>query len=161
MAENDTKKETVQFYADEQPAGQEDVDYLYYGVQGVDENGDRCRANVSYPIPKSDEEAKARYDCGLAMLIMLGVRAGIATRPNYPLEFLGRETAKDGKVIDRGCITQDVMEACQKLADEYKCGQKVVSVSKEAKEINAMRKAGDMSMDDMKEAIKLFREQNE
>lgn len=161
MTENDTKKETVQFYSDKEVEGQEDVDYLYYGVQGVDENGDRCRGNVSYMIPKSDEECKERYDCDLAMLIMLGVRAGIATRPNYPLEFLGRETAKDGKVIDRGCITQDVMEKCQILADEYKCGQKVVSVSKEAKEINTIRKDANLSMDDMKQAIILFREQKD
>lgn len=157
MAE-ETKKETVQFYSDKAVEGQEDVDYLYYGVQGVDANGNRCRANVAYLIPKTTEEAKERYDCDLTQLIMLGVRAGIATRPNYPLEFLGRETDKEGRVLDRGIIDQGVMEACQKLADDYKCGQKVVSVSKEAKEINTMRKDADLTMDDMKQAIKLYRE---
>ena len=166
MSENEnevTKKaETIAMYPSTLPEGQEDVDYLFYGVQGVNEEGAKCKAMVAYPVPKTDEEAVERYNLDLAGLIAAGVRSGIATRPNYPLEFEGRTTDKEGKVIDRGIITQAVVEKCQALADGYKVGSRPAGVSKDVKEVKAIASEMGMTMAEMKaELLELKRMREE
>lgn len=150
----ETKPTVIEFYPETTPEGQEEVDYLYYNVQGIDEAGNKAKAKVAYAIPKTDEEAQTRYNCSLVDLIKAGVRAGMATRPNYPLEFAGRTTNEKGKVTNRGCINQAVTEACQKLADEYKCGQKATGGL--MKQIKSAAKEKGMSDTDMLEAIKQY-----
>lgn len=145
------KVEVIEFYPNELPEGQEEVDYLYYNVQGIDATGTKAKAKVSFVIPKTDEEAQERYNCSLNDLVKAGVRSGMATRPNYPLEFAGRTTDEKGKVTNRGCINQDVTEACQKLADEYKCGQKAAGGL--MKQIKAKAKEKGMTDEDMMKAI--------
>ena len=152
-AEKTNKVEVIAMYSELIPDGQEDVDYIFYGVQGFNEAGKRVKAMVSYPIPKTDEEAVETYNCNLAHIIALGVRAGIATRPNYPLEFAGRTTDKDGKLTARGIINQEVVEACQTLADNYKVGMK--KVSKETTITKAVKQSG-LSTEEAMEAIKLY-----
>ena len=152
--EKTTKIEVIAMYSDRVlPDGQEDIDYLYYGVQGVNEDGVKVKAMVGYDIPKTDEQAMDRYNCDMQTLVAMGVRAGIATRPNYPLEFSGRTTDKDGKVTDRGTIDQAVVEACQALADNYKVGMK--TVSKETTITKAVKQSG-LTTEEAMEAIKLY-----
>ena len=166
MSENETevtkKAETIAMYPNTLPEGQEDVDYLFYGVQGVNEEGAKCKAMVAYIVPKTDEEAVERYNLDLAGLIAAGVRSGIATRPNYPLEFEGRVTDKEGKVIDRGIINQAVVEKCQALANAYKVGSKTpAGVSKDVKEVKAIASEMGMTMAEMKAELLELRRMRE
>jgi len=153
MNEDTKKVEVLAIYPSELPDGQEDVDYLYYGVQGVNEDGAKCKAMVAYIVPKTDEEATERYNCTLADLVSMGVRAGIATRPNYPLEFEDRTTDSEGKLTNRGIITQGVVEACQTLADNYKVGMK--KISKETTITKAVKQSG-LSTEEAMEALRLY-----
>ena len=153
MSEETKKVETIVLYPSELPEGQEDIDYLCYGVQGVNINGERTRANVCYMIPKTDEESVERYNCTLDDLVVMGVRAGVATRPNYPLEFQGRTTDSEGKLIDKGIVTQAVVDACQALADAYKVGMK--KVSKETTITKAVKNSG-LTTEEAMEALRLY-----
>lgn len=158
MSEETKKKETIEVLPSTGVDGQEDVDFLYYNVQGLDFSGDKVKVPVAWSIPKTDEEAKERYNVSLETLIGLGVRAGLATAPNYQLEFNGRETDKDGNVTSKGYIDQKVAEACQKLANDYKRGEKgtTTSATKEAKQLNSMRKQSGMTMEETQEAIRQY-----
>ena len=153
----ETKKEVVDFFPQELPEGQEGVDYLIYKVQGKDAEGNRAVANVAWAIPKTEEEAQAR-GVSLDELRALGVRFGLATSPNYQLEFVGRETNKEGKVVKKGYIDQSVVEACQKLADEYVRGKRgsASAATAEAKKLDAIRKEGGLSFEETQQALRDF-----
>lgn len=79
---------------------------------------------ILWLIPTSDEEAKERYDCSLAVLIQAGVRQ-FSTRPNYKDKGFFCDPDKDGF----GDLKANGHEAMQDLADSYKVGARVVGVS--------------------------------
>jgi len=88
---------------------------------------------ILWPIPSTDEECKARYDCSLDVLIQAGVRQ-FSTRPDY--KTVGFDDAGDLKPAGH--------EAMQELADGYKVGARVVGVSQ--KKIVAEVKAAEADL---------------
>lgn len=98
------------------PAGQEGVDYLVCSI-GY-KKGILTKYGVTFPIPKTDEEAKARYDCTLADIITKGVRSAFSTAPAY--QALDIWDKKTGLLKDE----KEGMKALQVLADGYVPGKR-------------------------------------
>ncbi|MBA7692949.1 hypothetical protein ES703_101523 [subsurface metagenome] len=71
------------------------------------------RYQIIWPIPSTEEECKARYDCPLSALIEAGIRQ-FSTRPDY--KFVGFE--EDGTLKPEGHV------AMQTLADGYEVGKR-------------------------------------
>lgn len=86
------------------------------------ERGSKLRYEIIFPVPKTDEAAKERYDCTLADLISSGVRQ-FSTRPAY----------KPVGWDDKGNLLPGGHEAMQKVADTYKPGQRVAGGGQKAK----------------------------
>lgn len=73
--------------------------------------GATTRYGITYPIPTTDEEARARYNCTLTDLVKMGLMK-IATSPAYQ----GVGFDNDGELVLYG------HEKMQELADGYKVG---------------------------------------
>lgn len=82
---------------------------------------------IVWPIPSTDEEAKARYDCSLAKLVEAGVRQ-LTTRCDYKsVGFFNPGEIVDGKKLTKddpriGTLKPNGHEAMQSLADGYTVG---------------------------------------
>ena len=86
---------------------------------------------VYWLIPKTDEEAKARYDCDLAYLISKGVR-GLSTSPAY----------QDVGFNDDGSLKPEGHQAMQTLADGFKVGRRTTAgptIKAKAKEFDSLQ----------------------
>lgn len=78
------------------------------------ERGSSIRYEIVFDVPRTDDEAKTRYDCTLAELVAMGVKQ-ITTRPDY--KTVGFDA--DGNLKPNG------HNEMQKLADGYKVGARV------------------------------------
>lgn len=106
---------------------------------------------IAWLVPKTDEEAKERYDCTLNDLVAAGVRQ-FSTRPDY----------KTVGFDDDGNLKPEGHEAMQSLADGYKFGarasggptQKVMAQKAKSAESEL-----DMSLEEMVAKMKELKEQ--
>lgn len=90
---------------------------------------------IAWLIPSTDEEAKDRYDCDLAVLIQAGIRQ-FSTRPDY----------KEVGFEADGTLKEDGHEAMQELADGYKVGARVVGVSQKKIVADVKKAEADLGM---------------
>lgn len=99
------------------------------GISGAD-----TTYGIVYPVPATDAEAQARYNCTLSDLIRFGLSAGIATRVNYDPAFTFRfETGPDGKPTKKKLAVLSADHAkMQAIADDYKVGQRATGTSVKA-----------------------------
>jgi hypothetical protein len=86
------------------------------------------RFEIVWPIPATDEEAKARYDTTLSDLVTMGVQI-ISHRPDYGALFNGKDE-----------FSPELHKSLQELADGYKCGVKREGKSAQTKAAVAVAK---------------------
>jgi len=141
MAEND-KQEAMVAEAGENPYPQEKT--LITNIKASKEKGLKTY-EVYWLVPSTDEEAQNQYNCTLKDLIGQGVR-NLSTRPNYQLEFVDNE------------LSPEAHQACQALADGYKCGSQRTSVNREMKELKQVAKDNDMTITQVMEMIRASKE---
>ena len=84
---------------------------------------------IYLPIPKSDEDAKADYDCTIDRMVEFGVRL-LSTHPDY----------KSVGFNEDGSLKEGGHKAMQAMADNYKVGQRAVGtgVTSKAKKLDSM-----------------------
>lgn len=79
---------------------------------------------ILWPVPTTDEECQARYECPLAKLVEAGVRQ-LSTRPDYKsVGFYNIEETVNGEKLTKdsplvGTLKPNGHEAMQALADGY------------------------------------------
>jgi len=151
MADEKTEKREIEIVANPDHVDNYPSDSRLVTSVGF-RRGTDVKYEIYFMVPKTDEEAKERYDCDLAYLLTQGVRS-ISTRPNY--QAVGFD--KDGNLVPDG---HNKMQAA---ADEYKIGRKGTGVTVKAKarqmdEIAALAEGADMSMDELKDLLKKAKE---
>lgn len=147
MSENDEKRE-IEYHA---PVIENfnNKDYLVTNI-GFTAKADE-KYQIAWLIPKTDEEAKTRYDCTLADLVEAGIRQ-FSTRPNY--KDVGFD--EDGNLLPEG---HSLMQA---LADTYQVGQRATGGASQKVMAQKAKKAEaelDMTLDEMVAKMKALKEQ--
>jgi len=90
---------------------------------------------ILWPVPATDEEAQARYDCPLSALIEAGIRQ-LSTRPDY--KYVGFE--------EKGAPKDGGHQAMQDLADGYQMGKQAIGTGQKVMAQKAKKAEEELGM---------------
>ena len=140
-ANDEVKKNYVRHPVANLPEGQEGVDfYIATTRYNSADNMTVHTYEVAWPVPKTDEEAQARYGTTIAGMVIKGVQE-TSHGPKY----------KDLEVNDAGELLDPA--GPQTLADAYKPGEKKVSETKLMKNLLEVAKGKGKSMAEIEAMI--------